>query len=416
MCDNCLAEPQESVDLTIPAQMFLSCVLRTKEMFGASYIVDVLRGSRNKRILGNGHDTLSTYNIGRDYSTAQWQALAGQFVEAGLLRRDMTHGGLSVTDDGWAVLRGRPFRGTAPEADVVTTGPQVDREYDRELFELLRATRTELAAKQGVPPYVIFSDRSLQEMAAFYPQTVEELLQIHGVGEAKLERYGAQMLGVVVGYCRSRGIKHQPRPLVVSREPSPRAPAGERRQEIAEQFNQGATIDAIAEAKGLSREAAISNLWRAAHFAPGLNPAYLCRELGLEHASVRSVLEADGAPDLDNLRRLYSSVHPALDGEADWLLRLLIANHTHRTAPSPAERQDIREAITAVVDSLPGTLPRTDLANLLRGQVLRRAAEYQDHPEFGRFPDAARFELIAVIDIMIDEGAIILEDRRLYPA
>jgi ATP-dependent DNA helicase RecQ len=324
MCDNCLAEPQESVDLTIPAQMFLSCVLRTKEMFGASYIVDVLRGSRNKRILGNGHDTLSTYNIGRDYSTAQWQALAGQFVEAGLLRRDMTHGGLSVTDDGWAVLRGRPFRGTAPEADVVTTGPQVDRDYDRELFELLRATRTELAAKQGVPPYVIFSDRSLQEMAAFYPQTVEELLQIHGVGEAKLERYGAQMLGVVVGYCRPRGIASKLGATTYRSEPDGDHSVAESRQrQIAEWFTEGQTVAEIAAALRIKAGTVLTYLEKAASDGQRFPEKYIQREIALSDVELARVLATFAELGIDLLRPVFDHLEGAVSYDDLKIARLL---------------------------------------------------------------------------------------------
>ena len=107
MCDNCLSEEKELVDVTVEAQKFLSCVKRTGERFGSAHIIDVLRGSRAQKVLQFGHQKLSTYGIGKDYSKKQWQQLTRQFLHKGLMEQDMEFGSLKVTDRGWTVLRGQ---------------------------------------------------------------------------------------------------------------------------------------------------------------------------------------------------------------------------------------------------------------------------------------------------------------------
>lgn len=116
MCDNCRQAREERVDLTVPAQKFLSCIYRTGQMFGGAHIISVLRGSKAKKVLENGHDALSTYGIGTEYSAAQWNYLMQQFIQHKLLRRDAQHGSLRLTEKGWAVIRSEePFLGFSVE-------------------------------------------------------------------------------------------------------------------------------------------------------------------------------------------------------------------------------------------------------------------------------------------------------------
>ena len=191
MCDNCLAGDKELTDLTICAQKFLSCVKRTGERFGAIHIIDVLRGSRAQKVLNFGRQHLSTYGIGKDYSKKQWIQLSRQFIHKGLLIQDMEFGGLQLTKKAWDVLKGKEiFLGRleeewAEDAPVKESEKETDPEYDRTLFEILRKKRKELADQANIPPYVIFSDKTLIEMSAFFPKTREGLLSIHGIGEVK---------------------------------------------------------------------------------------------------------------------------------------------------------------------------------------------------------------------------------------
>ncbi|MFW6070668.1 MAG: DNA helicase RecQ, partial [bacterium] len=165
-CDNCTREQQELADLTEPAQKFLSCVKRTGEIYGASHIINVLRGSKAKRVLSRGHDKLTTYNIGREFSTKQWKQLARQFIQMGLLTQDMTHGSLKLTKKGYGVFRGETVKGVLPQKEQRAPRRErraesaVDGEHDAELFELLRARRRALAEEAGLPPYTVFQDRT----------------------------------------------------------------------------------------------------------------------------------------------------------------------------------------------------------------------------------------------------------------
>ena len=213
MCDNCRNVETERVDLTIPAQKFLSCVVRTKQIFGEAYIIDVLRGSKAQKVIENRADKLSVYGIGTEYSKEQWKRLALQFLQHGLLNRDPQHGSLRLTQRGWAVLRNEEqFCGfSVNSAEPITEEPsdtttEKSNGYNDELFEQLRATRRELADAEHVPPYVVFHDRTLQEMAAQLPQSVEAFMQILGVGTAKVEKYADVFLPIIRTYCQEHRL------------------------------------------------------------------------------------------------------------------------------------------------------------------------------------------------------------------
>ena len=211
-CDNCRREEQEELDdLTIPAQKFLSCVRRTGEIFGVTHIIDVLRGSQSQKVLARGHDRLSTYNIGREFSKKEWQYLARQFVQQGLLAQDMNHGSLKLTPQAYAVFKGEPVRGTLPEqATTAAARFQPGDRHDPTLFERLRAKRKALANANHVPPYVVFSDRSLVEMATYFPQSQQAFARIYGVGQAKLDKYAGDFLPIIRDYCAEKESKKKP--------------------------------------------------------------------------------------------------------------------------------------------------------------------------------------------------------------
>ena len=122
-CDNCLKREEEQVDLTLPAQKFLSCMVRTHQVFGIGHIIDVLRGSRARKVTRQRHDRLSTYGIGKEYSAEQWKLLAQQFLQQKLIARDMEHGSVKLTETGWAVLKGGKVRGTPVETGEASTAP-----------------------------------------------------------------------------------------------------------------------------------------------------------------------------------------------------------------------------------------------------------------------------------------------------
>ncbi len=199
-CDNCL-EPPQSWDATTAAQKALSCVHRTGQRFGVNYLIDVLLGKDDERIQRFGHHTLSTFGIGQDLSANDWRAVFRQLVARGHLIADHDNfGGLRMTPACRPLLRGEETlhlaKQAAPSKRSKKSRAAVAESGDP-LFEALRQRRRELAQQQGVPPYVVFHDSTLAAMAAMRPQTLAEFAELPGVGERKLETYGAAFLEVI---------------------------------------------------------------------------------------------------------------------------------------------------------------------------------------------------------------------------
>ncbi|MEA3276289.1 MAG: DNA helicase RecQ [Pseudomonadota bacterium] len=203
-CDNCL-DPPETWDGTLAAQQAMSAVYRTGQRFGVNYLVAVLRGKDDGRIRRFGHDRLKVFGIGEELEEVQWRSVFRQLVARGLLNVDVEgHGSLLLTESARPVLRGeQPLhlrRDRKPERrrrEERTTGLSG---VDQELWEALRAKRRELAAEQGVPPYVIFHDAVLMQMVEHRPQNLARLALLEGVGERKLAQYGYEFLQVLGRY------------------------------------------------------------------------------------------------------------------------------------------------------------------------------------------------------------------------
>jgi ATP-dependent DNA helicase RecQ len=203
-CDVCLAPP-ETFDGSIAAQKLLSCIYRTGERFGQAHVISVLLGEQDERIARLGHDQLSTWGIGTEHDRNAWRSIVRQLVAHGLITVDVAgHGGMSISPEGRQFLRDKPplqlrilknerSERRAARREAKATLPPADGA----LFEKLRAKRMELARAQNLPPYVIFHDKTLAEMAARRPRTAAELAAIAGVGEAKLARYGVALLEII---------------------------------------------------------------------------------------------------------------------------------------------------------------------------------------------------------------------------
>jgi ATP-dependent DNA helicase RecQ len=209
-CDNCIAPPK-TWDATVPAQKALSAVYRTGQRFGSGHVIDVLRGEETERVLSLDHHRLSTFGIGAEMDEKQWRSVFRQLLAAGLLEADAEgYGTLRLTAASRSVLSGgkpvklredaRPERASRRRRDskLVTGGGSLGIEaYEQELWDALRALRTQLAKQQGVPPYVVFHDATLLAMLRAMPANEDELATISGVGEAKLKRYGGDFLAVI---------------------------------------------------------------------------------------------------------------------------------------------------------------------------------------------------------------------------
>ena len=201
MCDNCINPEKEKETITVEGQKFLSALYRTGQRFGMHYVVDVLRGSTEKRILDNGHDTLSVYGIGKERSRQQWLAIGERLLELELIGQG-EHKGLYITPQGSAWLKtGEPLQIARERLSVkerVSRKAVLETvDYDVGLFEELRLLRKELADEQGIAPYMVFSDKTLKEMAASQPEEKAAMLRVSGVGEVKFERYGEAFLALL---------------------------------------------------------------------------------------------------------------------------------------------------------------------------------------------------------------------------
>ena len=322
-CDNCLAGDRELIDLTVAAQKFLSCVARTEQIFGATYIIDVLRGSRRKEILSRRHEQLSTYNIGEEFTRKEWQQLARQFVSDGLLLQDMDHGSLKLTREGRAVLQGQPYLGTAPTADRASRRTSTPQDYDTELFERLRRYRMELARETNVPPYLVFSDAALREMAIYYPHSRDSFVQMQGVGAVKLERYGEAFLGIIRKYCHEKGLTERTKATSIA-FPGSRSTNVDRtrREELTDRFRQGQSVSELAEMFDVQRKTIVNNLWESVRNGETIPADSLLAESALSHEEQARVLGVFGEIGPERLRPVYDALQETVSYEELHLLRL----------------------------------------------------------------------------------------------
>jgi ATP-dependent DNA helicase RecQ len=211
-CDICV-NPPERCDATEEARKALSCVYRVGQRFGVGHVVEVLRGSASQRIRSLGHDRLSTYGIGRELSQDTWGSIIRQLVHLGYLAQDMgNYAVLRLTPKATPLLRGEEKLVLArPRVRVVTSVKKEPKRglkgalHDEGLFQALRALRKRLADEQQVPPFVVFSDATLMEMAALRPADSAEMAAINGVGMHKLGRYGTEFLRVIRDHCEESG-------------------------------------------------------------------------------------------------------------------------------------------------------------------------------------------------------------------
>ncbi|MCW8091076.1 DNA helicase RecQ [Alteromonas sp. ASW11-130] len=202
-CDICL-DPPKLIDGIVMAQKVLSCILRLEQQASNQYVIDILRGKAHKRIQEAGHDQLSTYGIGKDNSDSYWHSIINQLIHKGLIRVDITaHAALRLTEAARPVLKGEselklavPRLEFKPEKEKKT----LSVDYDKALFKRFKHLRKTLADEHEVPPFVIFSDATLVDMAAKLPTSAAELLAVSGVGQTKLERYGAAFLQLINDY------------------------------------------------------------------------------------------------------------------------------------------------------------------------------------------------------------------------
>jgi ATP-dependent DNA helicase RecQ len=194
-CDFCTADVYEKEDISKSSQMFLSTILRTNSRFGTGHLIDILRGSQNQKIEQNSHQNLSVYGIGKDYDKSYWQAIAERLIELEAIVVG-EYSVLSLTPLATHILKSKVSVEIKKERlyfKAQKSSSKIEMVEDENYLEL-KMLRNTLAKEQGVPPYVIFSDKTLHELSNKRPSTEDEMLAIHGIGAVKFEKYGEAFL------------------------------------------------------------------------------------------------------------------------------------------------------------------------------------------------------------------------------
>jgi ATP-dependent DNA helicase RecQ len=296
-CDNCLEE-DEQVEGTIIAQKILSCVYRLKQNVGIRLVTDVLRGSKNQNVLSRRYDQVSTYGLLHEMSEQEVRYYIECLLHLGLLK--LTEGEYPVlkwTEHSPAIVNGqqtvffkkRDFKAKKEEKERMKSKETVTLHYDEALFETLRQLRLHIAREEEVPPYVVFSDRALQEMAVYFPQTQQEFATINGVGPIKWLKYGEKFLEVI----RSHGGARE-RP-----EREQTAMPVQRRHSLEETvtlYQQGYRLEQIMQARQLAKSTILTHLAEAIQQGIDLDLSPL---VSLEkQATIRGVIAEVGAERL----------------------------------------------------------------------------------------------------------------------
>jgi ATP-dependent DNA helicase RecQ len=321
-CDNCGAEPSAQADITIPAQKFLSCVRRSGEKFGAAHVVDILLGADNEKIQKYNHQTLSTYGIGRELTKSQWMHISRQLIERGLLNQEPAYRVLSVTDKGLEMLKSREqvfgqINEAKRTAKLKSTTAE-EAEYDTSLFALLRTKRKELADSAGVPPYVIFSDKTLVQMATYFPQTKDGLLNMSGMGKVKYERYGEDFLAIIKEYSKDNKVEEKYKAPMRDKEDT-----GQRYMAVGQAYNAGESIDSLTARYNVNTDTILNHL---ARFITAGNPLRSAEDLislsKLSPDQQQKVFAAFDELGTDMLRPVHEKLNATVNYDELKILRL----------------------------------------------------------------------------------------------
>jgi ATP-dependent DNA helicase RecQ len=252
-CDNCCnKKPVE--DWTLEAMKFLSCVARCQEKFGMNHIIDVLRGSKSQKVLQYQHHQLSTYGIGKDRSADQWKKLSRSLLHQGFLE-ETTDGFpiLKLNEKSWEIMKRQRTVEIAiePQREVAEKVRYLAVEVES-LFTILRTLRKQIADEQFVPPYVVFADKSLRDMAEKRPQNLREFEEVYGVGSNKRDKYGKVFLEAIRTFCQEQELPTGAASSAAANLRNLANVASYSQMQTWELYRQGLTVQGIANARGMS--------------------------------------------------------------------------------------------------------------------------------------------------------------------
>jgi ATP-dependent DNA helicase RecQ len=256
-CDVC-QNPKETIDGTIIAQKIISCISQVNERFGMSYIAGILCGLKSKKIIANGHNTLTTYGIGKEYSKKRWQAFLRELVQLDYLKLE---GGrypiVKITPQFRDILfKQEKILLTKPNEKIQSFPQHSDENFDYDLFKILKTLRKKLADEESIPPYIIFHDSSLKAMATYFPQSLSDFLKINGVGQNKLDKYGELFVEKIVTYCKNHNIEQKQ----ISGCRLPAKTITSTLEETLELYKQNLSIEEIAQKRNLKTSTIVSHI------------------------------------------------------------------------------------------------------------------------------------------------------------
>ncbi len=315
-CDNCI-NPSPIEDWTIEAQKFLSCVYRCDQRFGMNHIIDVLRGSRKKRIVELNHDQLSTHNIGADRTVDEWRMLCRALLHQGYL---------DETTDGYSVLKLNASsnqvlkKQTAVEIPVsakiekpVTSSKKAANaeltSEESSLMGELRSLRKKLADEQSVPPYIVFSDASLRQMSQNRPQNPEAFAKVSGVGSRKLVQYGEVFTQAIRSFCQENGLEERSAEtaITVTHEPASKSDIATTHLTTYQLYQDGLSLSDIA----LKRDVRLSTI--NGHMSKLIEAGYgidIDRLVSVERqAVINSAIAEAGTHSLRNIREVTGETY-----------------------------------------------------------------------------------------------------------
>ncbi len=269
-CDVCFGDLELAENALVSAQKILSCVFRLDQRYGADYTASVLVGSKERRLLDANHDQLSTYGLLSDHTKKLARDWIEQLVGQGYLEKRGEYNVLSITERGWKAIRGdeTPRLLKPTEKPRKRVAPDSWEGVDRGLFDTLRVLRRKIAGTRRVPAYIVFGDASLRDMARRRPSSVEGLLEVTGVGQAKARQYGKEFVATISEYCRSHDLEQEidpsvrpaPKPARVSKRRRVRSTLNLTKQLAFGRFSKGESIVAVSDAIEKKPEIALKYL------------------------------------------------------------------------------------------------------------------------------------------------------------
>ncbi len=331
MCDFCTGDTPEKENITVPVQKFLSTMARTDQRFGYNHILNILLGSRRKEVLKFNHDKLSTYGIGKEFSRPEWQQLYRELIKQDIIVREFEHKSLKLTPKAVEILKGNTeVLGVIEEPKQKEQSGTVKSDiesldFNKELFALLKERRMELAKDQGVPPYIIFADTTLIEMACYFPQSNESLLTIHGVGRAKAKKYGSAFMEVIIEFCSERGLKEKSKtdaqkPKNIKKTIS----KGSRPYQVAELFINGKSVSEIAGHFEVKEGTVISNLVKYVKAGNAISSERILETSALNDADFNKVEQAFETHSTEMLRPVFEELNEEISYDELRIIQLYL--------------------------------------------------------------------------------------------